>query len=172
MAPQSAASATSTTSHSSTRMRTLVRWSDSSLSMTTPRPEKAEPSRRMARTFLHRLFGLVFEIAGVDRFEARLLDAEIFEAALHRDHLGRGLRAHVAIGVQPKFSNPGFLDAADPWNERQPLGQSGAIGLDVDDIAAAENLPAEIGPRRHQCDLARTEQGDAVANALHPLEQM
>ena len=30
--------ATRTTSHSSTRMRTLVRWSDSSLSVTTPRP--------------------------------------------------------------------------------------------------------------------------------------
>src|ERR1700733_8503033 len=141
MAPQSAASATSTTSHSSTRMRTLVRWSDSSLSMTTPRPEKAEPSRRMARPFLHRLFGLVFEIAGVDGFEARLLDAEIFEPAMHRDHLGRGFRAYVAIGVKPKLADPRFLDAPAPWNERQPLGQPGAIGLDIDDIAAAENLP-------------------------------
>src|SRR5580693_9373230 len=121
-------------------MRTLVRWSDSSLSMTTPRPEKAEPSRRMARSLPHPLVGLVLEIAGVDRFEARLLDAEIFEPALHGDHLDRRFRPHVAVGVQPQLADARGLDAADAGNERQPVGEPGAVGLNVDHIAAAENL--------------------------------
>src|ERR1700733_11724762 len=172
MAPQSAASATSTTSHSSTRMRTLVRWSDSSLSMTTVRPEKAEPSRCIALPFPGRRFGLRFEIARVDRLEARFLDAEIFEPAMHRDHVGRGLGTHVPIGVKPKLANAGLLDAADAGDEGEPLRKSGAIGLDVDDIAAAEDLPAEFGHSTHQRDLARREERDAVAHALHPLEQM
>src|ERR1700686_1728587 len=113
-------------------MRTLVRWSDSSLSMTTPRPEKAEPSRRMARSFLHGAFGLGLEIAGVDRFEAWLLDAEIFETPLHRAHLDRGFGTQVAMGVEAKLPDPGFLNPADAWNERKPLRKSGAVGFDID----------------------------------------
>src|SRR5271163_2535251 len=121
-------------------MRTLVKWSDSSLSITTPRPEKAEPSRCMAGSFLHRLVGPGLEIAGVDRLKARLLDAEKLQSALHRDHLGRGLRTHVAIGVQPKLADPGLLDAADARNERESLDKSGAVRLDIDHIAAAEHF--------------------------------
>src|ERR1700733_11886671 len=104
-------------------MRTLVRWSDSSLSMTTPRPEKAEPSRCMPRSLPGRVFGLGLEVAGVDRLEARFLHAEILETALHGDHFGGSFRPHVAIGVQPQFADAGVLDAADAWNERQPLGE-------------------------------------------------
>src|SRR5271155_3899441 len=109
-------------------MRTLVRWSDSSLSMTTPRPEKAEPSRCMARSLPEDLVGLGLEIAGVNRLETRLLNAEIFEAALHGDDLDRSLRTHVAIGVQAELADAGLLAAADARNEREPLGKSGAVG--------------------------------------------
>ena len=59
-----------------------------------------------------------------------------------------------------------------PGNERKPLGKTGAVGLDVDHVAAAENLAAEFGHRAHQRDVAAAEQRDAVAHALHPLEQM
>src|SRR5580700_9154487 len=152
-------------------MRTLVRWSDSSLSMTTPRPWKAEPSRRMKRSLLH-LAGLGLEITGIDRFEAGLLHAEEFQAALHGDDFVRRFRPHVAVGVQPQFADAGLLDAADAGNERKPLGKANAVGFDIDHIAAAENLAAEFGHRTHQRDLAAAEQGDAVAHALHPLEQM
>src|ERR1700760_4013210 len=114
-------------------MRTLVRWSDSSLSMTTPRPSKAEPSRRIARSFLRGLgHGLVLEIAGVDRLEARLLDAQEFQAALHGDHFGGRFRPHVAIGMEPKLPDAGLFDAADARNERQPLREAGTVGFDID----------------------------------------
>src|SRR5579863_726912 len=172
IAPYSAASATSTTSHSKTRMRTLVRWSDSSLSMTTPSPENAEPSRCMAGSFLQRFLGPGLEIAGIDRLEARLLDTEEFQAALHRDHLCGGFRAHVAIGGKSKLADAGFLDAADPGNEREPLGKTDAVGFDVDHITAAEHLAAEIGHRAHQRDMSGGKQRNAVAHALHALKQV
>src|SRR5580704_16794113 len=133
-------------------MRTLVKWSDSSLSMTTPRPWKAEPSRCMKRSLPH-LARLGLEVAGVDRLEARLLHAEEFQAALHGDHFGRRFRPHVAVGMKPQLAGAGFLDTADTGNERKPLGKADAVGLDIDNIAAAE-------------------QGDAVAHALHPLQEM
>src|SRR5580700_9623277 len=153
-------------------MRTLVRWSDSSLSMTTPRPWKAEPSRCMKRSLPQGLVGLGLEITGVDRLEARLLHTEEFEPALHGDDFIRRFRPHVAVGMQPQFADAGFLDAADAGNERKPLGKAGPVGFDINHIAAAENLAAELGHRTHQRNLAAAEQGDAVAHALHALEQM
>src|ERR1700730_16834458 len=152
-------------------MRTLVRWSDSSLSMTTPRPWKAEPSRCMKRSLLH-LAGLGLEVAGIDRLEARLLHAEEFQPALYGDDFIRRFRPHVAVRMQPQFADAGLLDAADAGNEREPLGKADAVGFDIDHITAAENLAAEFRHRAHQRDLAAAEQGDAVAHALHPLEQM
>src|SRR5580700_11068979 len=152
-------------------MRTLVRWSDSSLSMTTPRPWKAEPSRCMKRSLLH-LAGLGLEVAGIDRLEARLLHAEEFQAALHGDDFIRRFRPHVAVGMQPQFADAGLLDTADAGNERKPLGKADAVGFDIDHIAAAEHLAAELRHRTQQRNLAAAEQGDAVAHTLHPLEQM
>src|SRR6202522_1568291 len=161
-------------SHSSTRMRTLVRWSESSLSTTTPRPEKAEPSRCIELSFLHRHFGVGFalEIAGVDGFEARLLDAEILEPALHSDDFGSGLRPHVAVGLQAHLADARPLNRAYARNERKPLGEARTIGLDVDHITAAENLAAKIGHRAHQRDAATRKQRNTIAHALHALEQM
>src|SRR6516165_4928111 len=152
-------------------MRTLVRWSDSSLSMTTPRPWNAEPSRCMPRSLGHGV-GPRLKIAGVDCLEARLLDAEEFQPALHGNHLGGRLRPYVAVGMQPQLPNAGLVDAADARNEGEPLGEAGAVGLDVDHIAAAKHLAAELGHRTHQRDLAGAEQGDSVADALHAFEQM
>src|ERR1700719_231667 len=123
-------------------MRTLVRWSDSSLSMTTPRPWKAEPSRCMKRSLLH-LAGLGLEVARIDRLETRLLHTEEFQAALHGDDFIRRLRPHVAVGMQPQFADAGLLDAAHAGNERKPLGKADAVGFDVDHIADDENLAAE-----------------------------
>src|ERR1700730_13281740 len=152
-------------------MRTLVRWSDSSLSMTTPRPWKAEPSRCMKRSLLH-LAGLGLEVAGIDRLKARLLHTEEFQAALLGDDFIRRFRPHVAVGMQAQFADASLLDAVHAGNERKPLGKADTVGFDIDHIAATQNLPAELGHRTHQRDLAAAEQGDAVAHALHPLEQM
>ena len=72
--------------------------------------------------------------------------------------------------MQAKLADAGLLDAADARNEREPLGEAGAVGLDVDHIAAAEHFAAELGHRAHQRDVAVGEQCDAVAHALHSLE--
>ena len=47
---------------------------------------------------------------------------------------------------------PVLLDAADAGNERQPLGEPGAVGLDVHHVAAAENFAGREAtrPRPHQ----------------------
>src|ERR1700689_2692066 len=104
-------------------MRTLVRWSDSSLSMTTPRPWKAEPSRCMKRSLLQSLVGLSLEVAGIDRLEAWLLHAGEFQPPLHGDAFLHRFRPHVAVGMQPQFADAGLPDAADAGNERKPLGK-------------------------------------------------
>src|ERR1700751_5611039 len=139
-------------------MRMLVRWSESSLSITTPSPEKAEPSRCMAGLLLHRLFRRCLKIARIDRLEARLLDAEIFPATLHGDALGRGFRPYVPVRLEANFVDAYFLTSADTWNEREPLGQSIAFGLDLDDVAPAEPLPAKLGDRAHQHDAPAVEE--------------
>src|SRR5579864_2095349 len=155
-------------------MRTLVRWSDSSLSTTTPTPWKAEPSRRMAGPVLHGLafVGFGLKKSRVDRLEARFLNAEIFEAAVHRHHFDRRFGAHIPVGMQAYLADADLLDAADTRDQRQPIGERRAVGLDIDHVAAAEHLASELGDRTHQRDAAVIEQCDAVAHALHSLEQM
>src|ERR1700680_2241606 len=118
-----AASPVSTTSHSSTRMRTLVRWSDSSLRNTTPMPRHGEPSRRM-------LGSVLLEIPRVDHFEARLLDREPEQLPAGGDHGGCRLRAHVAVGEQPYPVGPSLLDRRHPGPLPEPLGQPGGLRLD------------------------------------------
>ena len=95
----------------------------------------------MARSFPHGLVGLGLEIASVDGFEARLLHAEIFEAALHGDDFNGRLRTHVAVGVQPQLTDAGILDTANARDERKTFGKTGALSLDIDDIAAADPGP-------------------------------
>src|ERR1700675_2284826 len=84
-------------------MRTLVRWSLSSLRTTTPSPFKAEPSRRMALSLL----GMLLEIPRVDGFEARLRNGKAHEASARTNHRGRRFRPHVALGQQqePRWSH-------------------------------------------------------------------
>src|ERR1700746_2782572 len=149
-------------------MRMLLRWSESSLSMTTPSPEKAEPSRCMAGLLLHRLFRRCLKIARIDRLEIRLLNAEIFQATLRGDNLGRGFRPYVPVRLDANFVDADFLDSADTRNEREPLGQSIAFGLDLDDVAATKHMPAKLGDRAHQHDAPTVEECDPIANALHP----
>src|SRR6516165_4347061 len=132
-------------------MRTLARWSESSLSMTTPRPEKAEPSRCMASPFPRALLGVSFEIACIDRLQVRLLNAEIFQASLHGDDLGGRLRPHVPVGVQADFADTGLLDPAHPRDKREALRQAHAISVDINDITAAQHPRAERVARPKPC---------------------
>ncbi len=47
-----------------------------------------------------------------------------------------------------------------------------AFGFDLDAEAAAQDLTSQLRYRTDERDVALTEQGDAIANALHPLEQV
>src|SRR6185436_9530348 len=106
----------------------------------------------MARSFLHGHFlvGPGGEVARVDGVEARFLNAEVFEAPLHRDDLGGGLRPHVAVSMQAQLADPGLLDPADAGDEGKPVNEPGAVSLDIDDETAAEHRAAEFGDRTHE----------------------
>src|SRR5262245_60688898 len=99
VASQTVTMAISTTSTTMTTTSTLVKWSASSLSITTPTPRRAEPSRRMLHSMLL-LRSRIVEIAGVDGFEARFLDREPQQLAAGGDGSGGRFRAHIAIGDQ------------------------------------------------------------------------
>src|SRR5262249_41406964 len=107
-------------SHSSTRMRTLERWSLSSLSITTPSPFKAEPSRRMAFSLL----GMLLEIALVDRLQARLLDRETKEPAARANHRGGRFRPYVALGQEQPSGRGQALHPLHPRHCCKILGEA------------------------------------------------
>src|SRR5580698_4559595 len=121
-------------------MRTLVRWSDSSLSITTPRPEKAEPSRCITRSVIGRLLGLGLEITVVDRLEAGILDTEVLEPALHGDNFHSRFRSHITISVKAQFADAGLLYSADARDECKPFSQPSTVGFNIDNITATKNL--------------------------------
>ena len=54
----------------------------------------------------------------------------------------------------------------------QPPGEAGAVGLDLDHKSGAQHLAREIGDRAHQHDTPGLEQRDAIAYALHLIEQV
>src|ERR1700704_2150918 len=163
------ATAISTTSSSTTNMRMLVTWSETSFEITTPRPCQGEPSRCMT---LSRLRFRILEIPGVDGLEARLLDREPEQPAAGRHHRRRSFRPHVAVRGEAPATGAGRLDLLDARHLRQPLGEPLPFRLHLDVEAAAQHLPAELRHRADQRDIALVEQRDPVAHALHPLEQM
>ena len=118
---------------------------------------------------------LALEEAGVDRIEARVVDRKPAQRAVGRHHRARRLRPHVAVGGQPIVVAPDPLHRLTPGiaPSRASRSVSGArLRLDLDDEAGAEHLPREFRDRAHQHDAAALEQRDAVADALHLIEQM
>src|SRR5215470_15733045 len=147
-------------------MRTLVRWSLSSLRTTTPRPWRAEPSRCMASS--HH----VLEVTVVDHVETGRLDREPQQSAAGGDH-GRGrIRAHVALGVDAHVIGRRGLHRFHARYGPQLLRKALPFGLDVDIVADPEDLAAELAHRAKERDVALVEQRHAVTNALHAVEQM
>src|SRR3954471_13494785 len=131
-------------------MRALVRWSDSSLRKTTPRPRQGVPSRRIGDP-------LVFEIAGVDHFEARLLHRQPRQAPAGPDDRGRRLGTHVALRQQTVAVRPGRLDRTHPRHLAQTVAEAHALRLDLDCEAAAEHLAAQLLDASQEDDLATLE---------------
>src|SRR5215475_9082467 len=166
MPPRTTAIAVATTSTIRTTTRMLVKRSAISFSVTTPKPCKADPSRRMELS----LVGL--EVAGVNRLEARLLDRQAQEAPAGCDHRGRGFRPHVARGQQQEAVGARRFDLLHPGDRCDAFGKALPFGFHLDAEAAAEHLAAELRHRADERDLALIEQRHAIANALHPLEQV
>src|SRR5690606_14607639 len=116
-APYKDAAAVSTTSHSSTRMRELDRWSDSSLMATAPMPCQGEPVRLVSRGMAYLLVGrLVLEVAVVDGVQAGRLGRQAKQLAAGRDDRARDRRAHVAVGAQAVGVPARGLDASHAFD--------------------------------------------------------
>src|SRR5262245_22840220 len=126
MAPRTTAIAVATTRTTSTTTRMLVKWSAISFSVTTPKPCRAEPSRRMQLSFV----GL--EIARVDRLEARLLDRQTQQSPAGCDYGRRGFRPNVVIGQQQEPVRSRRLDPLYPGDHSDALLKSLAFGFDLD----------------------------------------
>src|SRR5882757_6315680 len=118
MAPRTTTIAIAATRANSTTTRMLVKWSATSFSVTTPTPFKAEPSRRMALSFVD-----LVEVRGIDRLEARLVDRKMEETSAGRDHGGCRFRPHVAVGHQPPAVRTCGIDRLHARNRSEPLAQ-------------------------------------------------
>src|SRR5262249_4473319 len=107
-------------------MRALAKWSDNSLSITTPRPCQGDPSRRIARL----LFTSVLEVTGVDRFKARLFERQLFETTAGCNHRGRGFWAQIAITDDAEAVRSWRFHAPDACEHRKtPEERVAAFGL-------------------------------------------
>src|SRR5262245_10254447 len=109
--------------------------------MTTPRPWRAEPSRCMASS--HH----VVEVAVVDHIETGRLDREPQQPTATCDH-GRGrIRAHIALGVDAHVIGGRGLHRFHARYSPELVRKALPFGLDVDIVADAENLAAELADR-------------------------
>src|SRR5271163_2291282 len=130
-------------SHSSTRMRTLDRWSENSLRNTAPSPVQGEPSRRIAS---------LLEIARIDVLEAELLQIEPQQLDALRRQSGGELRADVARAGQPETAGRLGDDAPHPVDALDQARHAVADGLELDHGVAAEHRGGELAHRADQRD--------------------
>src|SRR5262245_46297773 len=166
MALKTATSPSSTMIHSSTRMRMLTKWSLSSLRKTTPTPWRAEPSRCMTCSCR------VLEVTVVDQIKTRGLDREAQKAATRGNHSRSRIRANITLGVDAHVVGAGCLDRTHARQALELLEGPCAFGFQVDIVADAKHLLAELADGAKQRDFALVEQRNAIANALHPIEQV
>src|SRR5215831_13552697 len=115
--------------------------------MTTPRPWRAEPSRCMA-TSRH-----VLEILVVDLVEARRFDRQPQQLAAIADNGCSGVRAHVALGVNAHAIGAGSLHRFDARNGLELFRDALTLGLDVDVVADAQDLPTKLADRAKERDV-------------------
>src|SRR5206468_6171557 len=123
MALKTASSPSSTTIHSSTRMRMLTKWSLSSLRKTTPTPWRAEPSRCMTSS------GRVLEVTVVDQIETRGLDREAQKAATGSDYGRSRIRANITLGVDSHVVGAGLLDRTHALQALELIEHTRAFGF-------------------------------------------
>src|SRR5512146_111965 len=129
------------TSHSSTRIRPLPRWSANSFKKTVPHPVQIEPLRRAMS---------VLEIVAIDRIEARLDMVEPHQRAARSDHGLAQRRAHILARDDAEFALPVRRDAQHAGDAREHRLEVRTRRLDLDRIAAAQNLLRQLGDRSLQ----------------------
>src|SRR4051794_33220617 len=122
-------------------MRALVRWSNSSRKNTTFNPRQGEPSRRILRSLPVRMS---LEVVVVDDVERGRLDRKLTQLAAGVDHDGGSLGADVALGQQPIAARAGLIDRLHARHFGELLGESLAVRLDLDIVAAAEHLARQL----------------------------
>src|SRR3569832_2453460 len=152
-------------------MRTLPKWSDNSFSTTTPRPCQGEPSRRMGH--LLGCCALRLEVARIDGLEARPVERELMQMTAGGDNDRGSFAAHVALAHHAPAPRRRLRYAAHARKPGEPVGNMRAArGLDLDDIATTKHHTTKHNNRAHERDLPAIEERDAVAHALHAVEQM
>src|SRR5215475_1216688 len=117
-------------------MRALEMLSLSSLTNTVPRPWKGDPSRRIT----HASRNSALKVAGIDRFQARLVYREPAQQSVDGHHRACGVRTDVALGGHAEAVLRQRLDIADTGDGGKPSRDAGALGLDFDDKARAKHL--------------------------------
>src|SRR5579863_5678690 len=146
------------------RMRTLDRWSAVSLAMTAPSPVHGEPLRPPSGRLLGGMARLV-EIAVVDLVEARRgkVDAEQLDLG---GEMPGDLGAQIALAIDPValVVRPGAerLHPHHPGHRGKAVGNAPGIcagsfrgaRLDIDDMAAAEHAPGQLGDGAGEGDAA------------------
>src|SRR5437016_5903698 len=159
-------------------MRIPPRWSAVSLAITVPSPVHGEPSRRppdrasSPRRLLSSIARLL-EIPGVDLGEAWRgeLDADKLDLG---GEAPRDLGAQIAPAIDPValavLPEAERLHPHDPRYRAEAVADIGSAHLDIDDMAAAQHPPGQLGDRAGEDDAATVEQRDPVAHALHLIE--
>src|SRR5262249_14180228 len=143
--------AVATTRPTSTTTGLLGKGPRISWPLRTPKPGKAEPSRRMELSFM----GL--EVAYVDRLQTRLLDRQAPQTSAGRDHRGRGFRPHVVVGEEQEPVGVPGLDPLHARDRGNPLGKALPFRLHLDAEAAAEHLTTQLRHRTDERDIALIE---------------
>src|SRR5580704_4124834 len=116
------------------RMRALDKWSAVSLATTVPSPVHGEPPRCLSDRIAR-----LREIPRIHLVKARRSEIDADQFDLWRQPTG-DLAAHVALAVEPIAVAAQGLHPHHAGNRGELCGQIVAARLDVDDMAAAENL--------------------------------
>jgi hypothetical protein len=98
--------------------------------------------------------------------------AQPLERAVHRDDRARCVRPHVTVRRHAKAIGGDRLHIGNARNGRKPPRDATALGFHLDDKTGSEHLGRKLADRAHHHDTPCLEQRDAIADALHLIEQM
>jgi len=115
---------------------------------------------------------LSLEVVRVDLFQAGLQVGQPGQRPSGHHDVAGDRRAHVAIGDDAPGAFTRRQDLLHAFDAAQRGGNVDTGRLHEKRMARAQHLVGKLDDRAHQGDLALVEQRHAVANALHPVEQV